>query len=610
MGKCSYICKRIATCFKVRSYKMLLNHSPMRCFLLTALLVFAVATNQAANDYKNDKDYLALRDSMRHAFNDGDSARFFSAVKNLQAYLLGKNDLHGYYTQRCNEIVFLMNRQKIFEAYKLASQLSKELRERKLDNEMYMAYNMLGHINRYCGNKEAAKECFYKVIDLMEQAGYWESMPPIYMNIVNVEMGDNPEEAIRLLDKAREIAQKYAPERVFDIETRKTLSYYNRGDTEKFLEGYKAYREGVDSGLSSVHGRAVEVYYQATIGNVDKAVELARNELGDDGVEAITMVYEKAGRWKEAYESLRKQTTASDSVANVVLTNSMEGIRDEIRFYDVESRASRNRFIALGAVSVLLIVLVITLAYMVNTRRRHLRELRKAYDLALESDHLKTAFISNVSHEVRTPLNIISGFAQVLSDPEMDLGVAERQKLAKEMTKNARLITRLIDEMLGMSLGESSAEPDEHVPVKCNELLRDVVERQRDDVQGDTQLRFETSLADDFTVMTHEDMFRRIVTALVDNAVKYTNEGSVTVRASAADNQLTIAVEDTGIGIPPEEAEHIFERFVKLDDFKVGLGLGLSVCRLMASRLGGTVVLDTTYPGPGSRFVARLPIKN
>ena len=580
----------------------------MKYFLLTTLLFIVAATGQAANDYKDSKEYQTLRDSVHHAFNDADSARFAVAIKALEDYLLQQDDLHAYYTQRCNEIVFLMNQQKIFEAYMLAGRLSKELRERKLDKEMYMAYNMLGHINRYCGNKEAAKQCFNKVLELMEENGYWESMPPIYMNLVNVELSDNPEEAQRLLDKAKEIAEKYSPERVFDIETRKTLSYYNGGNMEKFLEGYKAYKAGVDSGLSSVHGRSVEVYYQSLIGNVDKAVEMAKESLGDEGVEAITMIYENAGRWKDAYFALRKERATNDSVVNVVLTNNMQGIRDELRLYQLEQKVSRNRLIALAAVSTLLIVLILAMSFYYFARRRHVQELRKAYKRALESDKLKTAFIRNVSHEVRTPLNIISGFAQVLSNPELDISVSERRQLASDMTKNARLITSLVDEMLGLSLSESSSELKEMDSVKVNSVLRQVIDESRANTLGNTQLRFETTLSDDFTLQSQRDMLRRIVAALVDNGLKNTAEGSVTVKADTSDDQLNIVVEDTGCGIPPSEAEHIFERFVKLDTFKVGLGLGLTLCRTMSNLLGGNVVLDTSYKGPGSRFVVNLPL--
>ena len=194
-----------------------------RFLLLLLILTFQVITAHA-QDYKNDAEYLTLRDSMTHAFNAGDSARFFVAVKKLQDYLLDKNDLHTYYTQRCNEIIFLMNRNQVYEAYKLARVLSQELRERKLDKEMYMAVNMMGHIYRFCGNKEAAKDCFHQVIESMREAGYYESMPPIYTNMVSVISEDDPEGALRMLEEALDIAREASPERVFDIETRRTLA--------------------------------------------------------------------------------------------------------------------------------------------------------------------------------------------------------------------------------------------------------------------------------------------------------------------------------------------------------------------------------------------------
>ena len=282
----------------------------IRTILLTCLLLCLGLSGYAKDDYKQDAEYLALRDSMHHAFNDSDSARFFPALKELENYLLKQGDLHAYYTQRCNEIVFLMNQQRIFEAYKLARELSRELREKKQEKEMYMLYNMLGHINRICGNKKAARRNFNRTLNLMEEQGYFENMPPIYMNLVDVELDENPEKAMELLNKAEEIAKKYSPERVFDIETRRAISYYNAGDIPKFLESYKAYKKGVKEGKSSVHGRSMEVYYLASQGETDKAVKLAMEELGDEGDEAIPLLYEKAGRWKEAYVSLRKAYSA------------------------------------------------------------------------------------------------------------------------------------------------------------------------------------------------------------------------------------------------------------------------------------------------------------
>ena len=578
-----------------------------RIILTLSLMLFAILSMAQEPAYKSSEEYLTLRNAMHHAFNDGDSARFFPALKNLQDYLLEQGDLHGYYTQRCNEIVFEMNQRHIFEAYKLARELSKELREKKVDKERYMALNMLGHINNYCGNKAEAKENWYEVLKLMEEEGYYANMPPIYMNIVNVANDDSPEEADSLLEMAKQISIKYAPERVFDIETRQTLSYYYRGDIDRFLEGYKAYKEGVAKGLSSVHGRSLEVYYLAHQGKVDEAIALAKEELGDEGRDAVVMILEKAGRWQEAYRALKDETASNDSIDNVVLINSMEGIADEIKIYEAQRETYRVRFLGLMGTIALLILLIVALCYIFLTRRKHMKELEKAYKRAKESEKMKAAFIQNVSHEVRTPLNIISGFSQVIADPELSESLEERQHISQMMQKSAHQITSLIDEIIGLSLIQSTEKMRREDTPVVNALLKKTLGEYEDVTKKSVELKLETTLADDLKIKTNENMLKRIVAALLENACKYTEKGSITLKASETDQRLCIAVEDTGCGIPKKDADKIFERFVKLDSFKEGIGLGLPLSRKLAEQLGGTVKLDTSYTG-GARFVICLPI--
>lgn len=543
---------------------------------------------------------------MTHGFNSGDSARFYTHVHNLQRYLLHQKDYHGYYTQRCNEIIFEMNRQRIFEAYVKAKELSKELREKKLDKEMYMAVNMMGHINRYCGNKETAKKCFYEVIDLMKKNGYYESIPPIYMNIVNVALDDDPDEALQMLDEAKAIAEKYSPGRVFDIETRKTLSYYNRGQIDKFLEGYKVYKAGVAQGKSSVHGRSMEVYYLASTGKVDEAVEYAKKYMGDEGGEAIPLIYERAGRWEDAYKAFKQESLASDSIDNVVITNSMHGIQDQIQLFENEHKLALDRTYGLLAIIFLLMLLIIAMAYIVQARKKHIVEMKKAYDKAMESEKMKTAFIQNVTHEVRTPLNIITGFAQVIADPEMDESAEERKHISTMMQKSTRQVTVLMDEIIGLSLIDSTEQVTKDDDTNINRMLHELTEEYRDYATSETEVKMETTLPDDYTLKTNENMLHRIMNCLMENAVKYTQEGSITVKSTEEEGMLKIAIEDTGSGVPEQEAEHIFDRFVKLDNFKAGIGLGLSLSRKLAEQLGGNVELDTTYKD-GARFIVTLP---
>ena len=582
----------------------------IKTYLLALTLLFLGNNTISAQvvDYSNDKAYQTLYDAMHRTFNAGDTIKFFPAIKALQQYLLDKKDLHGYYTQRCNEIVFQMNQKKIYEAYKLARELSKELHDKNIEREMYMAFNMLGHINRYCGNNQEAKENWFEVLRLQEQYGYYASMPTIYMNIVNVALDDSPEEADSLLELAKNLSLKHCPERVFDIETRHTLSYFYRGEMDKFREGYEAYKKGVAEGKTSVHGRELEIYHESLLGNTDKAVEMARRDLADEGLDAITLIYEKAGRWEEAYKALKKETEASDSIENVVLANSMMGIGDEMRVYEAEREVTRTWFLLMAAVILFLTLLAAALFYIMQSRRRHLTQLKKAYEQVIETDKMKTAFIQNISHEVRTPLNIISGFSQVIADPELNADIEERREIARMTQKNARLITSLIDEMLLVSVNEGREKVAKENQVELNDLIRDLLQEAEANLSPQTKISFESELPDDFTILSNEYMLKIIINALIDNAEKNTPEGSITIKASKpSDNEITLTVEDTGCGIPADEAEHIFERFVKLDTFKEGIGLGLPLCRMLIEKLGGTINLDTSYT-KGARFIVKLTV--
>ena len=577
------------------------------CFAMMATAQGSKNTN-TASDYKSSPEYISLRNAMHRAFNDGDSAQFAKAIQQLKKYLLQQKDLHAYYTQRCNEIVFELNRQNIYEAYMLAINLSRELTERKLDKEMYMAINMMGHIYHFSGNNASAKRCFWEVIRRMEQEGYLESIPPIYMNLVNIVIEEDPDEALRLIEQAASIARESSPEREFDIETRRTLAYYRMGDMERFDRGYHEYLKGEAQGLSSVHGRSLVVYHLVEQGKIDEAIKLS-NETLDDRYTVMAEIYASAGRWKEAFEVQKKDMAETDSVNSLLLSSSLQGIQNEVERYEQERLEARRHLYAVVAIAVLLLLLVLALVYIVQTRHRHLREMRKAYQRAIESDKMKTVFIQNVSHEVRTPLNVISGFAQVMADPNRAISADEYRYMSDMVVHNSNRITLMLDEVLLLSSHESAADEDA-VPLCCNEFLRKIVTEFHlgDKKNQQIKMNFESELSDDQIVNIHIRGMRLIVLQLLDNAVKNTTNGTVTLKVSIADSQLRVAVEDTGIGVPPGEVDHIFERFVKLDPFKEGLGIGLPFSRTMAQRFGGNVYLDMTYVGPGARFVLALPL--
>ena len=181
--------------------------------------------------------------------------------------------------------------------------------------------------------------------------------------------------------------------------------------------------------------------------------------------------------------------------------------------------------------------------------------------------------------------------------------------MAKMMQKNTLQITSLIDEVLELSLSESSSTATREDEISVNGLLNELIGDHRGLMKAGVEMKLETTLDDSYTILSNHTLLKRAIATLIDNAIKNTDKGTVTLTAETSENSVFIAVQDTGSGIPKEEADHIFDRFVKLDSFKEGLGLGLPLCRTLVERLNGSVRLDTDY-SPGARFVIELKNEN
>ena len=235
------------------------------------------------------------------------------------------------------------------------------------------------------------------------------------------------------------------------------------------------------------------------------------------------------------------------------------------------------------------------------------RKLAKANARAEESSRMKTVFIQQISHEIRTPLNMLTGFAQILTTPGMELDDDTRSQINTSIVDNTNRITGLINKILSLSEIVSSAEMELRSESACEIAVRAADES---GIRNDRQIAFELEIPDGpegaDLVVTNERAVVRILDLLLDNARKYTREGTVRMQVVPEHECVKFVVEDTGIGIPPEEAERVFEAFVQLDDYNEGTGLGLPVARSIAGRLGGSLILDTDY-STGARFVLTLP---
>ena len=227
-------------------------------------------------------------------------------------------------------------------------------------------------------------------------------------------------------------------------------------------------------------------------------------------------------------------------------------------------------------------------------------ELRKAKEVAEQSNWLKTMFIQNMSHEIRTPLTSIVGFSGVLVDmldDKEDIG-----QYVALIESNSKLLLKLVGDILDISILDSEVEI-KHNAVDVNACCQASIDAAGTLFSPDTKLVFKPA-CDELIINSNYNYIVQVLDNLLSNASKFTHEGSVTLayEVKKETNQLIFTVTDTGIGIPIDEQEHVFERFVKLDNFSQGAGLGLSICRIVAERLGGFLIIDREYT-QGTRFI-------
>ena len=236
------------------------------------------------------------------------------------------------------------------------------------------------------------------------------------------------------------------------------------------------------------------------------------------------------------------------------------------------------------------------------------KELKAAIDKAAKADAFKNQLIKSMSHEIRTPMNAIIGFSQLLSMPDGYNTAEEKSQYANYIESNANMLLMLIDDLLSLGDAENGCYNISISEASVNDICRKAINSVEFRCPSNVQMRFETDVRDDFTIKTDPRRVQQLLIHYLTNACKHTTKGEIVLSFSLLANlgSLSLSVTDTGSGVPPEMAEDIFERFIKANEFKQGVGLGLNVCSTIANKLNGKVYLDNSYKG-GARFFFVLP---
>lgn len=379
-------------------------------------------------------------------------------------------------------------------------------------------------------------------------------------------------------------------------------------------------------GLARARGDMAEIYstsaryYQCT-GDYERAVAYIDSTITvykSKGIKADlapiyatqSYLYEEMGDYKNALKAVR---TTNNIRFNERVEEAQSSLAEMQTLFEVgrlefeKSRLTgRIRFIALLAGGILVLLLVGWSVYqyvMVRQLKQIRRQLTDANEeitrqsrRAMESEKMKTAFINSMCHEIRTPLNAINGFSDLLLEGDHDHNT--RREFREQIWTNTTALTTLLENMLELSSLVSSEEPLPLAETDLGLLCAERLQIQRELSQNPSvEYILKGGGRGTCVIPTNETYMTRVIDNLLQNAAKFTAAGSVTVCCDKDDStrKLRIRVTDTGIGIAPDKQEWVFDRFTKVDSFKPGSGIGLYLCRLIVTRLGGAIRVCPDY---------------
>jgi len=573
-------------------------------------------------------------------------------------------DALKYYAKSANRLAGLLNMKLDYEGTMRvampAIQLLKE-REYTMNTDYANLQTFVGNCQLKLGNKQDAAnsyslayECYLQAIEADDNiADYTSSIAGIITITDAYIQTNNYEEANEWADRFDSMLKRYrqhpqADDAFYDKQWAR-LNFY-RGCILEGLgrkdEALQAYRVANGTRYAkTADGQIEATNYLTAARRWDEAADkfsvleqqLARYDmkLTLDNIQTYLLPKYQANVGAHRMDSaVAVGTWICNALDSAIVWERRNSAQELATIYDLKQKESEfmeqkaflqhQRFLT---IFFMLLLVILGLGLFIFFRHRAavrlenaFRRLEVANARAEESSHMKSNFIQQISHEIRTPLNILSGFTQVITMPGEELDDDTRAEVNRQIMESTNRITGLVNKMLELSDANSQTVIERNDQLSPEQMADEAV-----DASGIAQaghLTFDLQMspeAKSIVLTTNHHAAVRALSLLLDNARKFTAPAEAlqhqeltgpmkhaTLRISADNGQVLFTIEDDGIGIPPNEADHIFEEFVQLDEYYDGTGIGLTVARSLARRLGGDIQLDADFT-PGARFVLTLP---
>lgn len=569
------------------------------------------------------------------------------AVRALSRQL---NQLKFYYFSWGSRLItYYVKQHKVNLALYEAKKMLQMAQEDEYYPGMAECYNVLAKIYITQSNSQLAYENFQKTIDIIEQHQLPEiNLPTNFASMaqcaLELKLYDEAEKALK---KALPLAT--TPYQNYTVKKGFVLFYLEKNDLEnawKYIQEIEEmFQKHKELSVYIVGLHYIKIEYYRAMKQYNKALAMIYNIINDTTplrskymdyslTYKLGNIYWDMNNKEKAAAFYRDYIEATDSIRTQEIQNSanefssimeVEQLKNERSELQLSVKEEQLQLFWLVLLFLLILGLLGGLLFFriyklnkqlkvsevtVSSQNQDLKvfaeELGKAKERAENASLMKTNFIQNMSHEIRTPLNSIVGFSQLLAGYYEDN--LETKEFASIIETNSKNLLSLVNDVLDISYLDQSEELPYDAVVEMNSCCQSSVDLVRASLKEGVELYF-TPPCEELMVKANQDRLSQILNHLLQNAAKFTIQGSITLAyvVKAEERQIVYTVTDTGKGIPQDKQNFVFERFAKLDDFTQGTGLGLPICRLVAEKLGGSLVIDRNYT-QGCRFVLTLPL--
>lgn len=581
------------------------------------------------------------RNYFHYKHGDIDSMKKYTPIiKDLSLRLHNEAEYYRNWSLLCANIIYSNASE---DDMKELDKMYNDALDRK--SEVGLAFSLNEIANFYGANKNYAKALPYitQAMQLFEKLKFWDEYTPLCANYMVILMSmDKKQEAQNVfyhLDSLADVSLNTSTinmdtARILMIKDMASVVFTEPQDTivlRKYLtEMENLYRKSPH--VSRIYLYSTKKEYATLKGDfdillayLDSCAEYYQNSHNMTNLKRMynnkASALHQSHRYDEAYLMLRKYVSLSDSLYKNDTQKQLNELSTrynlnklELEARDLSLKARNIQFLyACALIVVLITTLIIGIQFyrhkLKNNRllRKQAQELQQANEKAQQAQLMKTAFIQNMNHEVRTPLNAIVGFSECLA--EIPMSQEETREISATIKKNSDNLLKIISDMISIANIDSGDQRLTYQEIPVNELANKLLQEMKEYIQPKVKFYY-TPCQTDYILSSNEDIVHQILINLLHNALKFTSSGEVELsyEVDNKNNKLYFHVRDTGIGVKSELKEKIFSRFYKVDSFIPGAGLGLSLCRILAERIKARVYLDDTYHD-GCLFTFEHPLK-